>query len=240
MNYKIIQDEYKFREFIDWLPKLEKGECYYFCLFARKKYCSNDEIKLDKCQLKRGIATNKEYLYDKIKQLEVEIGSYKSHGIVIPQEALALYITVNPRSLIKATKNSLIKFAHLITKDYDGYNPHAEVMSEIQTAGSRKVYMDLDFDDVTVGALMEYIDATKINKDCLTFVETRGGCHLLVKLDSVKDEFKKTWYQHLTSLKGCDMRGTDSLLPVIGCSQGGFTPKFISFDMIEEYFKKLC
>lgn len=230
MNYKIIQDENKFNEFIEWLPELEKGECYYFALFARKKYCQNNEIKLDKAQIKRGVATNKEYLYDKIKQLEVEVGSYKSHGQIIPQEALALYITINPRSLIKATKNSLIKFAHLITKDYDGYNPHAEVMSEIQTAGSRKIYMDLDFDDVSVNMLHSNIDYTKINEDCLTFVETRGGCHLLVKLDDIKPEFKKTWYQHLTSLEGCDMRGTDSLLPVPYCTQGGFIPKFVDLN----------
>ncbi len=227
MNYKIIQDENKFNEFINWLPELEKGEAFYFSLFARKKYCQNNEIKLDKCQIKRGLATNKEWLYDKIKQLEVEVGSYKSHGVAIPQEALALYITINPRSLIKATKNSLIKFANLITKEYDGYNPQAIVMSEIQTAGSRRIYMDLDFDNISINDVLSKIDATKLNQDCLTFVETRGGCHLLIKLDDIKPEFKKSWYQHLTSIEGCDMRGTDSLLNVVGCCQGGFTPKLI-------------
>lgn len=226
MNYKIIQNENKFREFIEWLPELENGEVFYCSLFARKKYCKNNEIKLDKAQLRR-FTTTKEWLYDKVKQLECEIGSYKSHSISIPQEALALYITVNPRSLIKATKNSLIKFAHLITKDYDGYNPHAEVMSEIQTAGNRKIYMDLDFDgEFNYSDLYNSIDETKINKDCLTFVKTRGGYHILVKLDDIKNEYKKTWYQHLTSLKGCDMRGTESLLPVIGCCQGDYIPYF--------------
>lgn len=225
MNYKIIQDENKFNEFIQWLPELESGETYYISLFARKKYCKTIDLKSDKSQLK-SLTTTKEYLYDKVKQLECEIGSYKSNGMEIPQEALALYITINPRSLIKATKNSLKKFVDLITNDYNGYNPRAIVMSEIQTAGSRKVYMDLDFDNISVNELFLKIDTTKINTDCLTFIETRGGCHLLIKLDNIKDEFKKTWYQHLTSIEGCDMRGTDSLCPVIGCTQGEFIPKF--------------
>ena len=225
MNYKIITEPDKLREFIQWLPELQNGECYYVCLFGRSKYAlDKTEFKADKQQLKR-FTSNKEYLFDKIKQLECELGSYKQKGKEIPQEMLCLYITPNPRSYVKATKESLKKFADLITKEYSGYNPHQEVLSQIQTECSRKFYFDLDFDGVDIEKMKPLIEE-RINKDCLTYVQTRGGFHLLIKLNEINKDYIKTWYNTLTVLDGCDVRG-DNLLPVCGTYQGGFTPTLI-------------
>lgn len=108
MNYKIILNEKKLDEFIDWLPELQDGEMYYVALFARKKYMPPDFITKDKAQLKR-FTTTKEYLKSKIKQLECEMGAYRIFDKPIPNEALALYITVNPRSLKIAGKKNCYK-----------------------------------------------------------------------------------------------------------------------------------
>lgn len=224
MNYSIIKDDQLLKDFINWLPELKDNEIYYICLFARNKYLEDrSKLTADKCQLKR-FTSKKDFLFDKIKQLECEIGSYKQKGVSIPQEALALYITPNPRDLIKATKNSLINFANLITDNHTNYNPHQYVLSEIQKSCSRKVYFDFDFDGVEIDEIKNKL-VNVINDNCLTYVKTRGGFHLLVELDKVEKQYKTTWYQTFISLPGMDIRG-DNLLPVIGCTQGEFIPYF--------------
>ena len=226
-NYKIITNHKELERFIDWLPELQPKETLYICLFARSKYTKEMNIQSGQTQLKR-FTSNKEHLVSKIKQLECELGSYTHKGNPIPQEALALYINPNPRDLEKATRNSLVKFAHLITKPYTGYNPHTEVMSEIQTAHSRKIWMDFDFDGVEVDEVLQKIkDEDIINLGCLSVLKTKGGFHLLVRNQIIIDKHTKTWYQKIANLPGVDMKG-DGLMPVPGCYQGGFSPYLIT------------
>ena len=98
MNYKIIADENK-----DWLPELQDNEKYYFSLFARKKYCEEEIKANDKTQLKR-FTSSKEKLVNKIRQLELPLGTWKlKHGDA-PQQALALYISLNPRCMKMTTE----------------------------------------------------------------------------------------------------------------------------------------
>jgi hypothetical protein len=224
MNYKIIADEAILIDFINWLPELKNNECYYVTLFARNKYAKDSELKSDKQQLKR-LTSNKEFLFDKIKQMECEIGSYKQKGLPIPQEALALYITLNPRNYEVAARESAIDLVRLITNEYNGYNPHQVVLTNIQKACGTKKYFDIDFDNVEIDAVKSVIEES-INNDSLTYLKTRGGFHLLIELDKIKNEYKKSWYKNITSIEGVDVRG-DNLIPVPGCFQGMFIPHFV-------------
>jgi len=223
MNYKIIQNQFLLENFINWLPELKPNEMFYVALFARKKYVSSVNLKSDKSQLKR-FTSNKEMLLTKIKQLECEVGSYIKYDITIPQEALALYIMPNPRDLELASKKSVIELAKLGFEEYSNYNPHQIVLNHIQTCSTRKIYYDFDFDHVTPDEVMPKLEG-KINLDATTIVRTRGGFHLLVKQELVESKYHKSWHQAIAKTAGCDVRG-DNLLPVVGCTQGDYTPHF--------------
>lgn len=226
MNYQIVQDEGKLKKFIEWLPELEVNETYLVSLFSRKKYFDNPAgVSADKSQLKR-FTSNKKFLFDKIKQLEVAVGTYRTNGVEIPQNTLALYITVNPRSNTKSAKNLLKELADIITsEDKREYSVHKLALNATQLACSRKIYMDFDFDHRDPIDVINEIKSI-INTDAFCTVVTRGGCHILVEVAKIGTDYTKGWYQSIMKLNGVDVLG-DILLPVPGCCQGGVIPELI-------------
>lgn len=233
-NYKIITDIGELTKFVEWLPDLGVSETFYLCLFARSKYVRDlDDVNLphirsDKAQLKR-FTSNKERLIDKIKQLECPVGSYKQKDTIVPQEALALYITINPRCFIKANQKSIEKLLKLSWQPYNGFHPYQEVMSEIQKAKSKTRFVSFDFDIDKELFNDMYYSIDFINVEAMTVVETRGGFHLIVEPDKVVDRFNKNWYNKMKTLLNTfsdDQNNCgDIMLPVPGVYQGGFTPK---------------
>lgn len=226
MKYQIIKDEIRLQEFINWLPDLLPNECFYICLFARNKYTRLPDgtnkfphIRTDKSQLKRFTCTKEDMIY-KIKQLEIEQGLYKHKNINIPQESLAIYITYNPRSQIKAAKSLLKRFADLITQDYSNYNVHAEVMSELHKAQSRKIFIDFDFDDF----IYKEDNFKFLNRDSYHVLKTRGGFHILVEINKIDKQYEKTWYNQMIKLNPDN--SNPNMIPIPGCLQGNFTPFF--------------
>lgn len=238
MNYEIIKDEDLLRHFIDWLPELKEHEKFYVCLFARSKYTKDENgvngiahIKCDKAQLKRFVS-DKERLFHKIKQLEVEVGAYRQRDIPIPQEALALYITPNPRDMFKATVNTMCKLANSIRDQNVMMNPHQEALSEIQKSKSRTCYVDFDYDIPkdefypSISQMYEII-SPKVNWDAVSLLRSRGGFHILVDPSKVEPQYKKTFYQQLSSISDVDQTG-DQMIPVVGCTQGEHIPYFVT------------
>ncbi len=225
MNYKIVKDEKLLKDFIDWLPELKENEKYYLCLFARNKYCKElTHIKSDKAQLKRFVS-DKERMFQKIKQLEIEVGWYKQKQVSVPEEALALYITPNPRNMFKATVNTMVKLAQSIRDQNMVMNAHQEALSEIQKAKSRTCWIDFDIDTKDEFILDKIRSVREMFETDPIILETRGGYHVLVKPESIKQEFKNKFYQILS--QWADQTG-DNMIPVPGCTQGMFVPHFIN------------
>jgi len=260
--YQIVTDEKALLDFINWLPDLTVNEKFYYCLFARKKYSSQLIKSNDRTQLKRGLAT-KENLFNKIKQLELPLGTWELKGIPAPQESLVVYINPNPRDVIKGAWKTVNKLCKILENHSNGHNPVAECLSAIQQSKSRNFVVDFDID--TDDKVMTYEIISRNIIDILPekyykILETRGGYHLLVtpppksdKITHISPErrlfpkchnmvkgevyyihqecklvYPENWYKAIQEAfrDNLDQSG-DNLMPIPGCVQGGFTPKFI-------------
>jgi hypothetical protein len=231
-TYQIITNPDALREFIAWLPDCLENEQYYCCLFMRKKYCKDVPwIKSDKGQLKR-FTSKKEFLYDKIAQLECKVGAFTFDGNPVPQESLALYISPNPRDLWKATVRSIGQLAKVLECNGRNSNPHAEVMSEIQkNAGTRK-YVMFDIDDKEQKLVDQVVEITEGYCD---ITETRGGYHIFVHKSKIPLITEKMWYNKIAAFS--DVTG-DAMTCPAGTYQGGHTVKFIHRCKDDERYTK--
>lgn len=237
-NYQIILDKEKLIRFIDWLPELLVNETYIFCLFARNKYCKDvKHISSDKAQVKR-FTSPKERILNKIEHLQVPVGSYtqfrKGEQIIIPQEALAVYMTLNPRDNHRASFRMIRRCTELIESATSGFNLYQEALSTLQKTSTRKLYFNVDFDiEKDKFEFIEEQVLSSLNKDCLTWLETRGGFHLLVKLQDIDPKYNKTWYKAIRNIEGVELRNSnmknDTMIPVPGTYQGGFCPKLFDY-----------
>jgi len=223
--YTVITDQPALEDFIAWLPELAEHEKYYLCLFARKKYCPEVPwIKSDKSQLKRFVSDKKRML-EKIMQLEVQYGAYQFDGKPMPQESLALYITPNPRDLWKGTIRSIKQLAEVIECSGKNSNPHQEVMSEIHRTCGNKAFIDFDIDTKDPTVICSAIDL--VDGRC-SVLETRGGYHVMVDAKAAKAGFRDNkWYPKLVEMADVSA-DKNSMIPVPGTYQGGFTPVLVS------------
>jgi hypothetical protein len=238
MNYKIVNDEGLLKSFIEFLPDLKPHEVYYVVLLVRSKYWKSPEgekvipnISCDRYQIKRFVS-RKDNLFQKIKALEIEEGTYTLKGLSIPNEALALYIDPNPKDLNKANAKLLMKLAHNLSTGKIDQNPVQLALTEIHKADAKKKFVHFDIDEeCDFSQLGNYL-----NVDACTIVKTRGGYHLLINPKQIDGKYMKTWWNNLISNYPIDRNkrktkqeeGNRMLLPMIGCNQGGYAPNIIN------------
>lgn len=227
----LIKNLQELEKFLKILPECKENEQYYIALFARKKYFPGGFLINDKSQLSRKTAT-KDRIIEKIKQMEVP---YYFNGKLIPEEALALYITPNPRDLWRAGLQTLKEIAEKVKNGDRTYNPQALAMNCIQTSSSTKKFFDIDLDLLRIIS-GEELDEIKTNlnrfvgENNYTLIKTKGGFHILIHLQELSVINSKTWYKNinhsLPEVYTITMSG-DALLPIPGCAQGGIYPYLI-------------
>lgn len=228
MNYKIILDEPLLDAFLASLPSLRPHEVWYFCLFGRHKYDPGFPNTRDSGQLARAVARDQRELKEKLLRLESPLGSYSRHGVPASQECLSVYMAMNPRNLVRANKGVLLEMAKRMVDGPHDFNPISVATTEIHRAVDRKLYIDFDFDDADHADYVGQIREILPDPAMCRVLKTRGGFHLLVCLDQIRN-LKTQWHPAIAKLPKCDVRGSNTLTPVPGCTQGGFTPHFVEF-----------
>ncbi len=242
-SYKIIKDEGEFRKFIEWLPDLRENEVFYGCLQVRRKYFQELRSR-DTIPLARFKAT-KETLYRKIRSLEIPYGAYQlKDGQPIPNEALVVYLTTNPRCEAKAfyalLKDLAVKAEQARTNKEFKFDATSFAKTALHNSKSRSVHVhfDVDFpedgvDDsqsapMSIEKIAQILDTT-VGMQAVTLIRTRGGYHILIDPKLAKSS---NWFLEVRKHIPTDQSG-DVMLPIPGCVQGDFVPHIITHQLCQ-------
>lgn len=238
-NYSLIKDEEETKRFIEKvLQPLNNDEVYIIVLTARKKYCSTISSSLEVVarDIIRNNDTNK--IMRKLKKMSLVEGLYTDKNEdIIPNEAFALYILPEPRSMIKAYKEFNININEWMCQDLLSEEKNLELyrkldlklFSAIHRSKSKSKYFILDIDkkdETLLKNILYFIHSKEFNNDNLQHIqwisETRGGWHIILNRN---DETGKIIHEIMQrKMEFVEFR-KESMTPVAGCSQGGFVVK---------------
>lgn len=231
-RYKIVQNKQQLDEFIAMLPEEESDEFYYMSLMARCKDGSLPKVKNSEIYGTKKIV--KRYgIYRALLEYEIPLGQYFRGNSSIDQSYLSPYITINPRSLKKASRSTCLNLMENLMDSSVFINPLDLAMCEIHKSVGTKNFLDFDFDvpsDTAFSDLFRKIQEVIRATDGIEgrkILSTCGGFHLICKASSVGPKYGK-----ILEL-GCDVHGSNTMIPIPGCCQRNFIPTLFDPSIFE-------
>lgn len=244
-NYSLIKNEEETKHFIEKVLKpLNNDEVYIVVLTVRKKYCPtiSSSLEVVSRDIIRNNDTNK--IMRKLKKMSIVEGLYTDKNEdIIPNEAFALYILPEPRSMLKAYKEFNININEWICQDLLSDEKNLELyrkldlklFSAIHKSKSKSKYFIIDIDkkDKTLLNNILYLVTNKdfdtdenikdVYKNYIQFIsETRGGYHVILNRN---EETGKIIHEIMKrKMEFVEFR-KETMTPIVGCSQGGFVVK---------------
>ena len=228
----MIWNESLMREFFEnVLPPLEDYEVFISLLAARKKYyplLRRSEEILDRKILR---ANDSKRLIQKIKRFAK--GPFYQDDKELPEEALVLYIGLNPKHTLKAfnlfvkeMQDSLsqITFA-LLNQNQPDFSKFKKIdvnlFSAIHRSTSRHVYWLIDIDRKDEFLLDAVVK--KLEDNVAWISETKNGFHVIVKVgrESGRIIFGGKGETGLKQIEGVEVH-KEAMTPIPGTLQGGF------------------
>jgi hypothetical protein len=250
MNFwNFIYDKNELEKFYTQILKpLKDNETYLALSCARHKYVDDKQFKMKNTEvLDRKLIRHSDD-FNKFERSILKLGIPENYytnpdDIPYPFDSYVLYITINPRDMLKTNYQIINNFNKMM---YDSFKSETEVqkskrldivvMSEIQASIGSKYYLDIDIDIKNKQVASEQVNKFRIffnNDDCLIPIETRGGFHLLLESSKIPNELKNSFHQKICFYGKCIKetgRGdiefkSDSMVPIPGTIQGGFEVK---------------
>ena len=248
-NYSLIKDEEETKRFVEKvLQPLKNDEVYITVLTARKKYCPtiSSSMEVVSRDIIRNNDTNK--ILRKLKKMSIVEGLYiDKNEDIIPNEAFALYILPEPRSMLKAYKEFNININEWMCQDLLSEHKDLELyrkldlklFSAIHRSRSKAKYFIIDIDKKDEMLLKNILDLIKmgdLSKDLYSTLqwqyptiesivwisETRGGWHIILNRN---DETGKIVHE-IMERKFSDVEfRKETMTPTPGLLQGGFLVK---------------
>jgi len=249
----LIKDENETRRFIEKvLQPLQNDEVYIAVLTARKKYCPtiSSSMEVVSRDIIRNNDTNK--IMRKLKKMSIVEGLYTDKNEdIIPNEAFALYILPEPRSMLKAYTEFVLDINKWLYESLKIKDPNLELykkldlklFSAIHRSKSKSKYFIIDIDkkdEKLLKNIFYYIqnleDKVKglhnvtlkfngyeiINENIRWISETHGGYHIILDRNNETGKIIPKIMER--KLEFVEFR-KETMTPVVGISQGGFVVK---------------
>ena len=254
--YNLVREPEEVKKFLKFLPEHLKNECLTVALFFRKKYVrdnpeyshlslSNDDGCWDRTIVSSTLRDKEtDFLakvFRSILRYNCPIGAYVDRKEQpIPEGAISLYMSINPRCAIKGAKelmNELTRDCFLPSSSETPFvgNLVSRAKTKVQKNVSRKLIADIDIDVKDETILNRFRDLVSLWDSEVCAIETRGGYHVLcdiqkmsrenpkwfVDIKKYADEFRDKDGKELVEFK------TDTLSPIPGTLQGNHLVKLI-------------
>lgn len=251
--YKLIYDANLVAKHAEMFLNDNNNNVYFVALFSRRKY---GDISTATQVLQQNVITEpNNQLLNTIKRYEVQVECYtdKITRKPIPNDALVIYLNINPRSMLKASTNFSNHITHLFAETITNNNSNnnsqfkhllSKFRSFIHASQiSQPPYIELDIDTKDRAWLQKMKERVlqPITQYIVCIIETRGGYHIVLNNRTITKQIKSQLYMNIHRDKSFEFTEngvvkkyielhSDPSPPVPGTIQGGFPVKYITYD----------
>lgn len=210
--HHIIHNEEDIRQFakIFRIEANHQAMCLY--LTMRRKYypdLSHGTTIINRLTVTGG-DNFEQKLYQNILRLETPIGSYMDKDKIVPNDALALYVLVEPKDTITAMSRILSKCVEAFSNNERLPNAYTLYRDEIpKVSASHLKYKQIDL-DTKIPDQVRQVDylLTQLQLNILICVETRGGFHIVYNNNTSKETNRLLYeFKQSTAFQKNDING---------------------------------
>lgn len=240
MSYILIHDveQVKLFERLFYSPGEKNNRIFLTYISDRKNYYNKLSYK---CSLKRTVVRynydeTQQKLIDVVRNYEIPLGTYRDQqsGINVPQEAIEVYTSINPRDPIQATQsltNDILEKAFSNEKEFFSHIDQ-KFKNKLQKYATKK-YIGIEIDTKDEAIFQKVMKDVCEHVNVYVVIEHRYGYHIIIpkrELQRTTNGLRTRHFLYTQLAKKYDSIykiSSDLFSPIPGTYQGGFPVKFM-------------